>query len=92
MHNAALSPRIGPVYYCFMSCVVWESVLDKKYTVKVARTAPYRGALFIMEGPEILFSTAVGLSRDALFGPNAADVDAWCGIAKGFMDSLRPVN
>lgn len=68
---------------------VWSSMLDGKYTVTVTRTAPYRAELTIAEGANVLHRESVGLSFDALFGPDVADVASWQEIAVRFVDNLE---
>lgn len=65
---------------------VWESELDHKYCVRVTRTLPYKGRLTITEEEKVLHEQDVGLSYDAIFGPDAADVDEWQNIAMKFVD------
>ena len=66
--------------------IVWSSMLDNKFTVEVTRTAPYRGELTIRNGEETLYREPVGLSFDALFGPDVSDVAEWQAIAISFVD------
>lgn len=68
--------------------VVWTSMLDRKYTVVVARVAPYVGELRIEENDKVLHSRRVRLSFDALFGPDVAEVAEWQDIAIQFVDGL----
>lgn len=68
--------------------VVWRSLLDKRYTVRVIRTGPYRGELSICDGEQLLHRQNVGLSYDALFGPDAGDVAEWRHLAVAFVDGL----
>lgn len=67
---------------------VWSSMLDNKYTIKVTRTVPYRSELTIAAGTEILHRQPVGLSFDALFGPDWGDVQSWQAAAIEFVDKL----
>ncbi len=69
--------------------IVWSSVLDNKYTVKVTRTAPYRGELAIVDGAIMLDRRPVTLSFDALFGPDVADMAEWHAIAMEIVDKLQ---
>lgn len=66
--------------------IVWSSMLDDKYTVAVTRTAPFRGELTIAEGEQVLHRESVGLSFDAPFGPDIADVAEWQELAISFID------
>lgn len=67
---------------------VWSSMLDGKYAIKVIRTAPYRGELTVAAGTEILHRQPVGLTFDALFGPDWGDVQSWQAAATEFVDNL----
>lgn len=68
--------------------VVWSSTLDKRYTVTVTRTPPYRGELSICDGDQGLHVESVGLAYDSLFGPDVDDVCRWQEIAADFVDKL----
>lgn len=57
--------------------LVWSSMLDDKYLCKVVRKRPYMGELEIWEGEKKIYSEEVGLSYDALFGPDTGDVGEW---------------
>lgn len=69
--------------------IVWSSMLDGKFTVKVTRIAPYRGELTIAEGNHVLHREDVLLSFDALFGPDVADLASWQEAAITFVDKLQ---
>jgi hypothetical protein len=69
--------------------MVWSSLFDGKYTVKVTRTAPYRGELTVAAGTTVLHRKSVGLSYDALFGPDVTDVASWQEIAIKVVDNLQ---
>jgi hypothetical protein len=69
--------------------IVWSSTLDGKYTVKVIRTALYRGELSIADGATVLHRESVTLSYDALFGPDMDDVASWHEAAIAFVDKLQ---
>jgi hypothetical protein len=61
--------------------IVWENTVDQgAWAVKVERTEePYRGILTIVrtsDGKEV-HREDVGLSYDAIFGPDVADVADW---------------
>jgi hypothetical protein len=67
---------------------VWDANLDEgRYRVTVIRLGPYGGVLILREadGP-ILLQREVGLSYDALFGPDVSDVQLWQDIATRFVD------
>jgi hypothetical protein len=66
--------------------LVLSTVLDVRYAIEVRRLRPYRGELTITEGDRILFRKEVGLSYDALFGPDIGDVDNWEEEALRFVD------
>ena len=69
--------------------IVWSSMLDNKYTVKVTRSAPYRGELTIANGNNVLHHEDILLSFDALFGPDVADVASWQEAAMTVVDKLQ---
>jgi len=69
--------------------IVWTSMLDGKYTIKVTRTTPHNAELTIEEDMNILHREPVALSFDALFGPDVADVASWQDIAIQFVDNLK---
>lgn len=66
--------------------LVWTSLLDGRYTVAVRRIRPYHGELTITEGDRVQLREEVGLSFDALFGPDVSDVAAWQRVALRFVD------
>ncbi len=66
--------------------IIWEGVLDEKYTVRVSRTEPYRGKLEVLEGDKLLMESDVSLSYDAKFGPDVGDVAEWEIAAMDFID------
>ncbi len=81
--------------------VIWESKLDGKYDIVVARSRPsaidpespfspedlYTGTLTITEGQTVLFSKEVSVSYGAVFGPDIADVQTWQNMALDFIDA-----
>lgn len=71
---------------------VYSTTLDKRYAVTVRRTGPYHGELTIAEGGQILFRQDVGLSYNAQFGPDVADVADWQDIAINFIDGAKDEN
>jgi len=54
--------------------IVGSSTLDGRYAISVTRTGPYRAELTIADGANMLHREAIGLSFDALFGPDLAGV------------------
>ena len=69
--------------------IVWSSMLDGRYTIHVTRTGPYRAELTIAEGANVLHREPVGLSFDALFGPDVAYAASWQESAVRFVDNLE---
>lgn len=69
-----------------MPDVVWEAGLDGCYVVSVVRLAPYQGQLQIRKGGALVRVEPVALSYDALFGPDAEDVNQWQELALQFVD------
>lgn len=58
--------------------LVWENSLDGgKFYATVIRTGDHKGALSVTEGITLIHAEDVGLSHDAIFGPDADDVAAW---------------
>ena len=74
--------------------LVWWSKLDKRYQVEVQRVGSgsesgYRGTLFVFDHQEDnkrLLSKEVGLSYQAIFGPDFQDVSDWQDKAAKFID------
>lgn len=70
--------------------MVWQSLLDGRYDVRVTRTDhPYRGTLTVQdtEAGETLLTEEVSLSYGAAFGPDVADVEAWADRAVRVVDA-----
>ena len=69
--------------------IVWQSgVDDGTWHVKVVRLEPYKGQLTITnKDGAVIHTEEVGLSYDALFGPDVADVGEWQGKALQVIDS-----
>jgi hypothetical protein len=88
---AAASQRKGDAMPENDELMVWSSMLDNKFTVQVARAAPYRGELTITDGEKTPHREPVGLSFDALFGPDVADVAEWQEIAIAFVEQTSAV-
>lgn len=70
---------------------IWEAVLDGRYRVSVARVAPYRGHLEVVDNQTgtKLHEEEVGLSYDAMFGPDLSDVARWQETAVDVVDASR---
>jgi hypothetical protein len=73
------------------SSTVWTSTLDKRYIVIVQRIAPYQGELTIRDGDQLVHRERVGLTYDAIFGPDVDDVAIWQEIAVKVVDT-RPTS
>lgn len=58
---------------------VWEATLDNKYHCSVSRTGDYTGKLKVIdtEKDSIILDKEVGLSYQAMFGPDVDDVRLW---------------
>ena len=69
--------------------IVWSSMLDGKYTVKVIWTAPYCGELTIANGAAVLHREPLNLAYNAQFGPDVDDVASWKESAMAFVDKLE---
>jgi len=70
---------------------VWSATLDDRYLCEVERTGEYTGELIIRDTQQNgleLKREAVGLSYQALFGPDVADVATWQNLAIDFVDNL----
>lgn len=59
------------------SDLVWASVCDGIYDVKVYRLAPYKAVLVVTHGDDELGRKDVGLSYDSRFGPDMGDIEEW---------------
>lgn len=71
-----------------MSEIIWESVLDNRYTCSVTRIAKRGGNLKVVEtstGRELL-SQDVGLMYGATFGPDIEDLEKWQDICVAVVD------
>lgn len=75
--------------------LVWWSKLDSRFQVEVQQDlAPehkYNGTLCIFDhndGDKLIHSQPVGVSYGAMFGPDMADVSAWCEVACQIIDSM----
>jgi Protein of unknown function (DUF2384) len=70
--------------------VVWSNRLDQRYDVVVYRAIePSRGVLVIRDGDLEVTRTNVALAYNAVVGPDASDVDLWCGIAIEAIDASK---
>jgi hypothetical protein len=70
-----------------MNYTIWESTLDKKFTVWVERVAPYEGELVISEKGKMLTIKQVTISHDAMFGPDINDIRDWEAFCIDFIDN-----
>lgn len=78
--------------------LVWWSRLDARWQVEVHRLRSYRGELVVFDhrdGDRVALRREVGLSFDARFGPDVADVAEWQTLVAAFVDrsaaaSARP--
>lgn len=78
--------------------LVWWSKLDGRYQVEVQRIgggseSGYRGTLFVFDHQEEnkrLLGEEVGLSYQAIFGPDVQDVSDWQDRAAKFIDEELP--
>jgi len=62
--------------------IIWWANLDNKYSILVFRTERYKGTVHLYEGvldknKIELRSKKVILSHDAIFGPDANDIEQW---------------
>lgn len=75
----------------FYEKLAWYSNLDNRYRVEVKRIKPYEGILSVYDhknNDTEIFRELVGISYDARFGPDYADVQDWSDIAMNYVDSL----
>lgn len=72
-----------------MNEVVWENTVDQGvWLVRVVRTAPYQGLLSVIKvGGEVVHEEPVGISYDAPFGPDVADLGQWMDRAIEVIDA-----
>jgi hypothetical protein len=67
--------------------IIWHTRVDKRYQVEVVRTGDQTADLVISEGDKKLLTEQVGLSYDAIFGPDMADVETWRQRVITFIDN-----
>jgi hypothetical protein len=70
---------------------VWSATLDNRYLCEVERTGEYTGELVILDTKQNnleLKREPVGLSYQAIFGPDIADVENWETRIIDFVDNL----
>lgn len=63
-----------------MSDIVWEATVDgNTWKAQVVRTGDYTGTLEVyrVDGNDLIHSESVGLSYQAIFGPDVEDVAEW---------------
>lgn len=72
-----------------MNEVIWEGTLDNRWYCVVERTGNYEGLLSITdtENKSVVHEEAVGLSYDAVFGPDAYDINVWEEKAMDVVDN-----
>jgi len=69
--------------------IVWSSMLDGKYTVRVIWTAPYRDELSIADEATVLHREPVSVSSNSELGLGVGEIAAWQDAAIAFVDKLR---
>lgn len=70
--------------------LVWQNRLDQRYDVVVFRAKEaYKGVLIIRDGDTELERLRVGLSYNAVVGPDSADVQAWSDAAIAVVDQRK---
>jgi hypothetical protein len=67
--------------------IIWSSLLDNRYSIKVVRTAQYRAELSDRDGDQVLHTEFVGLMYGAIFGPDVSDVAEWQRLSTDFVDN-----
>lgn len=72
-----------------MEDIVWENTVDQGvWLVRVVRTAPYQGLLSVTKvDGKVVHEEPVGISYDAPFGPDVADLDQWMDRAIEVIDA-----
>jgi len=68
---------------------LWSSLLDRRYVISVNRIRPHQGELTITDAGRLLHRQSVGLSYDAMFGPDIDDISHWQQLAVAFIDRLN---
>jgi hypothetical protein len=66
--------------------VLWESVLDGKYTCYVEQTDEFFGVLTIKEANKTLRQIQVSMNYSSTFGPDKLDYWDWEQIALSAID------
>ena len=68
--------------------IIWESLLDNRYQCQVVRESAYVGTLTITDTEQntVVYTKAVSLSYEALFGPDMDDVYLWQTLCVNFID------
>ncbi|MFZ1075687.1 MAG: hypothetical protein WAN50_04930 [Minisyncoccia bacterium] len=71
--------------------VVWWSRLDGRYLVEVRRLSDYQGLFVVFDHKDndrVIDREEVGLSYEAAYGPDVADVDFWREKAAEVVDGI----
>jgi hypothetical protein len=66
--------------------IVWSTLLNDRYLVKVTRTEPYMAQLTIAYKGEILHRQETELMFDAVFGADSSDIRSWQQSAMDFLE------
>ena len=66
--------------------VLWEAVLNDKYTCYVEQTDEFFGVLTIKEGNKTLRQIQVSMNYNSTFGPDKLDYFEWEQIAFSAID------
>lgn len=69
--------------------LIWDAVLDEKYTIEVRRVSDYIGELTITEKEVIIYKCKVPLMYGAVFGPDSDDIMTWQKIVEDVVDKLK---
>lgn len=67
----------------------WSAILDGRYKIEVQRTEPYQGVLCVWDGKnndKLMLEQVVGISYNAQFGPDVADLSMWQDTACKLID------
>lgn len=68
--------------------LVWESLLDNKYTIRVERSGDHTGILSVIEDGEVCITRPVTLLYNAAFGPDVDDVAEWQEWSADYVDAI----
>ena len=70
--------------------LVWRSKLDRRFLIEVHRTNSRSGKLFVFDhnkNDQEIFSTDIGFSYGATFGPDVIDIQEWENKVLDFIDN-----